>query len=138
MASIFSRIIVGEIPCHRIAEDGEFFAFLDINPLVEGHTLVVPKVEVDYIFDLEDDVLGRMIAFAKGVSKGIQRAIPCKRIGLSVIGLEVPHAHIHLIPITRESDMYFGGSKLTPTFEELSATASRIRACLDELNKPDK
>ncbi|MDD4516096.1 HIT family protein [Massilibacteroides sp.] len=128
MATIFSRIINGEIPCHKIAEDSEFFAFLDINPIAAGHTLVVPKQEIDYIFDLNDDLLGRMMAFAKKVAKAQQRAIPCKRIGLTVIGLEVPHAHIHLVPIQKESDIYFGKEKIKVTQEELAQTAENIRS----------
>jgi len=127
MSSIFSRIIAGAIPSHKIAEDDEFFAFLDINPVAMGHVLVVPKQETDYIFDIEDDVLGRMMAFAKRVARAQKAAIPCKRIGLTVIGLEVPHAHIHLIPMTKEADMYFGKSKLKPSQEELAETADKIR-----------
>ncbi|MDR0430980.1 MAG: HIT family protein [Tannerellaceae bacterium] len=127
MATIFSRIIAGEIPCHKIAENEEFFAFLDINPVAVGHTLVVPKQEVDYIFDIDDDALGRMMAFAKRVAHAQKAAIPCKRIGLTVIGLEVPHAHIHLIPMTKESDIYFGKGKLNPSQEELSEVAEKIR-----------
>ena len=127
MPTIFSKIIAGEIPCHRIAENEEFFAFLDINPVAWGHTLVVPKQETDYLFDLDDDLLGRMMAFAKKVAKAQKAAIPCKRIGVTVIGLEVPHAHIHLVPITKESDIYFGQSKLSPSQEELAAVAENIR-----------
>lgn len=127
MATIFSRIVAGEIPCHKIAESDKFFAFLDINPLSKGHTLVIPKEEVDYIFDLSDDTLSEMILFAKQVAAGIEKAIPCKRIGLTVIGLEVPHAHIHLIPINTESDMNFNHKKLTMTSEELTETAESIR-----------
>lgn len=127
MATIFSRIVAGEIPCHKVAEDDEFFAFLDINPVAAGHTLVIPKKEVDYIFDIDDPMLGRMMAFAKRVARAQEAAIECKRVGLAVMGLEVPHAHIHLIPITRESDMYFGGKKLTITAEELAEIAARIR-----------
>lgn len=127
MASIFSRIVAGEIPCHKIAEDEEFFAFLDINPVTTGHTLVIPKKEIDYIFDLDDPVLGRMMAFAKRVARAAEAAIPCKRIGMAVMGLEVPHAHIHLIPITKESDMYFGGKKLEVTHDVLADTAAQIR-----------
>lgn len=127
MASIFSRIVAGEIPCHKVAEDEEFFAFLDINPVAMGHTLVIPKEEIDYIFDIENSMLGRMMAFAKRVAAAQETAIPCKRIGLAVMGLEVPHAHIHLIPITKESDMYFGGKKLDVTQEVLADTAARIR-----------
>lgn len=127
MATIFSRIVAGEIPCHKIAEDEEFFAFLDINPVAVGHTLVIPKMEVDYIFDIDDPALGRMMAFAKRVARAQEVAIACKRVGLAVMGLEVPHAHIHLIPITKESDMYFGGKKLTVTQEDLAGIASKIR-----------
>lgn len=107
MATIFSRIVKGEIPCYKIAEDDRFFAFMDINPVAKGHTLVIPKREDDYIFNLEDDEIGAMMVFAKKVAKAIEKAVPCKRIGMAVIGLEVPHAHIHLIPITQESDMDF-------------------------------
>lgn len=107
MATIFTRIIRGEIPCYKIAEDERFFAFMDINPVAVGHTLVIPKREDDYIFNLEDDEIGGMMVFAKKVAKAIEKAVPCKRIGVAVIGLEVPHAHIHLIPITQESDMDF-------------------------------
>lgn len=128
MATIFSRIVAGEIPCHKVAENEEFFAFLDINPVTVGHTLVIPKREVDYIFDLEDETLGRMMAFAKRVAKAQEAAIECKRVGIAVMGLEVPHAHIHLIPITKESDMYFGGDKLSLSQEELAEIAGKIRA----------
>ena len=107
MATIFSRIVKGEIPCYKIAENERFFAFMDINPVAVGHTLVIPKREDDYIFNLEDEELGAMMVFAKKVAKAIEKAVPCKRIGVAVIGLEVPHAHIHLIPITQESDMDF-------------------------------
>ena len=127
MSTIFSRIVAGEIPCHKVAENDEFFAFLDINPIVEGHTLVIPKTEIDYIFDIDDEVLGRMMQFAKTIARGIKQAIPCKRIGMAVIGLEVPHAHIHLIPIQKESDMYLGTKKLKKTPEELTQTATLIR-----------
>ncbi|MEG1749302.1 MAG: HIT family protein [Tannerellaceae bacterium] len=126
MATLFSRIVAGEIPCHKVAEDEEFFAFLDINPLAEGHTLVIPKMEVNYIFDLDDDQLARMIIFAKKVARSIEKAIPCKRVGLTVIGLEVPHAHIHLVPINKESDMYFGKEKKAVTQDDLAATALKI------------
>ena len=127
MATIFSRIVAGEIPCHKVAEDEEFFAFLDINPVAKGHTLVIPKQETDYIFDLEDPLLGRMVAFAKRVARAQEAVIPCKRVGVAVMGLEVPHAHIHLIPITKESDMYFGGEKMTITKNELAEVAALIR-----------
>ena len=124
---IFSRIVAGEIPCHKVAENEEFFAFLDINPVAVGHTLVIPKKEIDYIFDIEDPMLGRMMAFAKRVARAQGAVIPCKRVGLAVMGLEVPHAHIHLIPIQKESDMYFGGKKMEVTQDVLADTAARIR-----------
>ena len=127
MATIFSRIVAGEIPCHKVAEDEEFFAFLDINPVAKGHTLVIPKAEVDYLFDIDNPKLGRMMAFAKRVARAQEAAIPCKRVGLAVMGLEVPHAHIHLVPITKESDMYFGGKKLSLSQEELAEIAKQIR-----------
>lgn len=130
MATIFSRIVAGEIPCHKIAEDSEFFAFLDIHPAATGHTLVIPKEEVDYLFALDDAKLGRMMAFAKRIARAQEQAIPCKRIGVAVLGLEVPHAHIHLVPITRESDMYFDRPKGSSTADELAATAAAIRAHL--------
>lgn len=128
MATIFSRIVAGEIPCHKVAEDDEFFAFLDINPVAVGHTLVIPKEEINYLFDIEDTKLGRMMAFAKRVARAQEKAITCKRVGLAVMGLEVPHAHIHLIPITKESDMYFGGKKLELSQDELADIAAKIRA----------
>ncbi|MGM9755840.1 MAG: HIT family protein [Parabacteroides sp.] len=127
MATIFSRIVASEIPCHKVAENEEFFAFLDINPVAKGHTLVIPKAEVDYLFDIDDPKLGRMMAFAKRVARAQEAAIPCKRVGLAVMGLEVPHAHIHLVPITKESDMYFGGKKLSLSSEELAEIAQSIR-----------
>lgn len=128
MATIFSRIVAGEIPCHKVAEDDEFFAFLDINPVAVGHTLVIPKEEINYLFDIEDAKLGRMMAFAKRVARAQEKAITCKRVGLAVMGLEVPHAHIHLIPITKESDIYFGGKKLELSQDELADIAAKIRA----------
>lgn len=131
MASIFSRIVAGEIPSHKVAENDEFFAFLDINPVAVGHTLVIPKQEIDYIFDIDDAKLGRMMAFAKRVARAQEKAITCKRVGLAVMGLEVPHAHIHLVPITKESDMYFGGKKLEMTQEELADVAAKIRAAFE-------
>ena len=118
MATIFSRIIKGEIPSYKIAEDEKFYAFLDISPRVKGHTLVVPKLEVDYIFDIEDDLLADMIVFSKKVAKAIKAAVPCKRIGVMVLGLEVPHAHIHLLPLQSENDMNLSNPKLTLTDEE--------------------
>lgn len=128
MATIFSRIIAGEIPCYKVAENDKFFAFLDINPLVKGHTLVVPKQEVDYIFDLSDEDLAAMHVFAKQVAGAIGKAFPCKKVGEAVIGLEVPHAHIHLIPMQKESDMLFSNPKLKLSGEEFEAVAEAIRA----------
>lgn len=128
MATIFSRIIAGEIPSYKVAENEKFYAFLDINPLVKGHTLVVPKREVDYIFDLDDDELAAMHVFAKSVASAIRKAFPCKKVGEAVIGLEVPHAHIHLIPIQNESDMLFSNPKLKLTGEEFAAVAEAIHA----------
>lgn len=127
MATIFSKIVAGEIPCYKVAENDRFFAFLDINPLVKGHTLVIPKQEVDYIYDLSDEDLAAMHVFAKKVAKGIEKAIPCKRIGLAVMGLEVPHAHIHLIPIQKESDMIISNPKLKLSDEEFNQIAAEIR-----------
>ena len=126
MASIFSRIIQGEIPCYKIAEDDRFFAFLDINPVAKGHTLVVPKQETDYIFNIEDEDLGQMMVFAKKVAKAIENAIPCKRIAVAVIGLEVPHAHIHLVPITTEGDLDFKKDHLHLTTEEFLEIQKKI------------
>ena len=128
MATIFSRIIAGEIPSYKVAENEQFYACLDINPLVKGHTLVVPKREVDYIFDLEDEEVAAMQVFAKGVAMAIQQAFPCKKVGQAVIGLEVPHAHIHLIPIQRESDMLFSNPKLKLSNEEFVSIAESIHA----------
>jgi len=127
MASIFSKIIAGEIPCHRIAENDEFLAFLDINPLAEGHTLVIPKTEIDYFFDLDAGLLSRINLFAQDVAQKIEAAIPCKRVGVAVIGLEVPHAHMHLIPLQNVADINFERPKLTFTADELAATAERIK-----------
>jgi len=126
MASIFTRIINGEIPCYKIAEDENFFAFLDINPLKKGHTLVVPKREEDYIFNLDDKEIGSMMVFAKKVAKAIEKAIPCKRIAVAVLGLEVPHAHIHLVPITAEGDMDFRGQHEKLTEQEFLETQKAI------------
>ncbi|MBV41454.1 MAG: HIT family protein [Crocinitomicaceae bacterium] len=128
MASIFSKIVAGDIPCHRIAENEEFLAFLDISPLAEGHTLVIPKTEIDYFFDLDAGLLSRINLFARDVAKKIETAIPCKRVGVAVIGLEVPHAHMHLIPLQNVADINFERPKLSFTQEELAATAERIKA----------
>ena len=127
MASIFSKIIAGDIPCYKVAEDEHFFAFLDINPLVKGHTLVVPKQEVDYIFDLSDEDLAAMHVFAKKIARAIEKAIPCKRVGVAVMGLEVPHAHIHLIPINKESDMIISNPKMKLSDSEFALIAESIR-----------
>ncbi len=130
MATLFTRIIQGEIPCHKIAEDANFIAFLDIMPLVSGHVLVVPKVEVDYIFQLEDDILTGLMLFAKKLAPAIEKAIPCKRLGVAVIGLEVPHTHIHLVPLQEVGDINFTKPKLKPSAEELAGVAARIRSYL--------
>jgi histidine triad (HIT) family protein len=130
MATIFSKIVAGEIPSYKIAEDAEFFAFLDINPVSKGHTLVIPKQETDYIFDIDDALLGRMMIFAKKVAVAIKSVVPCSRVGVAVMGLEVPHAHIHLIPINREADMYFCNPKLKLSSEELTAIAQDIKAAI--------
>ena len=126
MASIFSRIVNGEIPSYKIAEDENYYAFLDINPLAKGHTLVVPKKEVDYIFDLDDQTLGGMMIFAKKVAKAIEKVVPCNRIGIAVLGLEVPHAHIHLVPINGGFDIEFSRPKLKLNQEEFMEIAAKI------------
>ena len=128
MATIFSRIVAGEIPCYKVAENDKFFAFLDINPLVKGHTLVIPKQEVDYIFDLSDEDLAAMHVFAKKVALAIGKAFPCKKVGMAVLGLEVPHAHIHLIPMQSEKDMLFSNPKLQLSDDEFKTVAEAIRA----------
>lgn len=127
MATIFTKIINGEIPSYKIAEDEHFYAFLDINPLAEGHTLVVPKREVDYLFDLNDEELAGMMAFAKKVAAHIRVAVPCKRIGMAVIGLDVPHAHIHLVPISEGGDLDFSRPKLKLTPDEFKAIQAKIQ-----------
>ena len=127
MASIFSRIVAGEIPCYKVAEDDNYFAFLDISPMVKGHTLVIPKREVDYIFDLEDEELAGLNLFAKKVAVALKKAFPCQRIGMAVLGMEVPHTHIHLIPLQKESDMLFSNPKLSFTPEEMAEIAEAIR-----------
>lgn len=131
MDSIFSKIIRGEIPCHFLAEDDRFFAFLDIRPLMWGHALVVPKKEVDYLFDMDESDLGGILLFSRKVAKAIQKCVPCKRIGLSVVGLEVPHAHIHLIPIQEVGDMNFGKEPLVNSPEEFAALAKAIRESMN-------
>lgn len=130
MSTIFTKIVNREIPCHLIAEDDRFLAFLDVMPLVEGHTLVIPKQEIDYIFDLEPEVLGDLMKFAQKITPAIKKAIPCKRVGVAVIGLEVPHAHVHLVPMNRMLDINFSQEKLKPSPESLAQTAALIRSFL--------
>jgi len=130
--SIFSKIVSGEIPAHKVAESIDYLAFLDISPLTEGHVLVIPKKEVDYLFDLEDELYTGLHLFTKIVATAMKQAIPCKRIGVAVIGLEVPHAHIHLIPMNNVDDLNFAHPKLSPTPEELEATAEKIKEALRE------
>lgn len=126
MATIFTRIIKGEIPCYKVAENEKFFAFLDIKPLTAGHTLVVPKQETDYIFDIDDATLAEMMLFAKKVAAAMKEVIDCKRIGVAVLGLEVPHAHIHLIPLKKEQDMIFTNPRVSLTEEEFRNIAKAI------------
>lgn len=133
MASIFTKIIRREIPGHIVYEDDRYIAFLDINPLVLGHTLVVTKQEVDYIFDLDDTTIAGLNVFAKRVAAAIRKSVPCKRIGVAVIGLEVPHTHVHLVPMNTMDDLNFTRKKLSPSKEELSETAEKIRKTLTSL-----
>lgn len=126
MASVFSKIVNGEIPSYKIAEDENFYAFLDINPLKKGHTLVIPKKEVDYIFDLEENLLGGLHIFSQKIAKSLKKTIPCKRIAVVVLGLEVPHAHIHLIPMDKESEVHFSNPKLQFSEEEFKEIAKSI------------
>lgn len=126
MASIFTRIVNGEVPCHKVAEEERFLAFLDINPLAKGHTLVIPKQEIDYIFDLPGDLLGDCFRFSREVALAIEKVIPCKRIGIAVVGLEVPHAHIHLVPLQSIYDIDFSRPKLKFSPEEFRMIAERI------------
>lgn len=126
MASIFTKIINGEIPCYKIAEDERFFAFLDISPLAKGHTLVIPKTEVDYIYDLDDDTLAGLHLFAKKVAKAIKAVVPCKRVGVAVLGMEVPHAHIHLVPLNKETDMLFSNPRVKLSSEQMQRLADAI------------
>ena len=126
MASIFTRIINGEIPCYKVAEDENFIAFLDINPLVEGHTLVVPKIEEDYIFDLDDETLAKMMAFAKKVAAKIKIVTECKRVAIAVLGMEVPHAHMHLIPMNTEGDVDFKKARPEVTKEQFAALVEKL------------
>lgn len=127
MASIFSKIVAGEIPAHKVAETTEYLAFLDVNPLVAGHVLVIPKIEIDYLFDLDSESYVGLMMFAQIVAKGLKQAIPCNRIGVSVMGMEVPHAHVHLIPMNSMDDMNFSRPKLKFSDEELEVIAERIR-----------
>lgn len=130
MSTVFTKIVNREIPCHLILEDDRFMAFLDVMPLVEGHVLVIPKQEIDYIFDLEPEMLGDLMKFAQKVAPAIKKAIPCKRVGVAVIGLEVPHAHVHLVPMNRMLDINFSQEKMKPSQEELAKTAAKIREAL--------
>ena len=129
--SIFSRIAAGEIPSYCCAQNDEFYAFLDINPLAKGHTLVIPRREVDYIFDLTDEEIGRMNIFAAHVARAMKAVIPCVKVGVAVLGLEVPHAHIHLVPMQSERDMLFSNPKLSFAADEMQATADAIRAAFE-------
>ncbi len=133
MASIFSRISAGEIPSHKVAENSRFLAFLDVNPLAEGHTLVVPKKEIDYIFDLDDEEYIALQLFAKQVAKAMKSVVSCRKIGVAVVGLEVPHAHIHLIPINSVADMNFANPKMSFSKEHLSTLAERIKTAFETL-----
>lgn len=129
MATIFTKIAQGEIPCYKVAENDDFLAFLDIAPMTEGHTLVIPKhTECDYIFDLEDDTYTNLLAFARRVARAIELSIPCKRVGVAVLGMEVPHTHIHLVPLNREADMIFSNPKLSLTDEKMKEIAAKIAA----------
>jgi histidine triad (HIT) family protein len=131
MASLFSRIVRGEIPCYKVAESADYLAFLDIRPMAKGHTLCVPKVEVDYLFDMADDHLSGLMVFAKRVAAGIEAVVPCKRIGVAVLGLEVPHAHVHLVPINAVTDLGFGRPPLDIGAKALAELASQIAAQLE-------
>ena len=128
MATLFSKIVLGEIPCFKVAESNDFLAFLDIQPLAIGHVLVIPKIEVDYIFDIEDELLGKMLIFSKQVAHKIKIAYPCKKVGVTVIGLEVPHAHIHLVPMNALVDMNFSAAKLKLDSLELEQIANNIKS----------
>ena len=133
MSTIFSKIVAGEIPAHVVAETVEYLAFMDVQPLVKGHVLIIPKVERDYIFDMEEDLYVGLWMFAKVVAKGLKVAFPCKKVAVSVIGLEVPHAHIHLIPMNQVGDMNFSKEKLSLSQEELAESAEKIKAALREI-----
>jgi histidine triad (HIT) family protein len=130
MATIFTRIVKGEIPSYKIAEDDRYYAFLDINPLAKGHTLVIPKQEIDYLFDLDADLLAGMMVFAQKVAKALAKAVPCNRVGVAVLGLEVPHAHIHLVPLNSEADINFSNPKLKLSTQEFESIAAEIRKYL--------
>lgn len=127
MSSIFTKIVNGEIPCYKVAENDDFLAFLDVQPIIKGHTLVIPKKEIDYIFDIEDELLSDFIVFAKSVAKKMDKVFDCNRIGMTVVGLEVPHAHIHLMPINSITDMDFNKSKLSLSPEEMAEIAASIQ-----------
>lgn len=129
MSTIFTKIIQGEIPCHKVAENEDFLAFLDVRPIAKGHTLVVPKQEIDYIFDLDDEQLGRIMSFARSVAAALKSTVVCKKVGIMVAGLEVPHAHVHLVPIQNVKDLSFANSKAADA-EELRELASQLRAVL--------
>lgn len=133
MPSIFSRIINGEIPAWKVAESEHFLAFLDVRPLAKGHTLIVPKVETDYFFDLSDEEISGIMLFSKKVASALRSSLPCLRIGMSVIGLEVPHAHVHLVPLNSMGDINFSNSKLNLSAEEMEAIAASIRSAYDKL-----
>ncbi|MBF0577671.1 HIT family protein [Dysgonomonas sp. GY617] len=133
MSTIFSKIIKGEIPCYKIAENDNFFAFLDIRPMAKGHVLVIPKHETDYLFDLDDQILSEMIVYSKKIAKAIQKAVPCKRIGLMVIGMEVPHAHVHLIPINAEKDMNLSNPRLKLSEDEFQQITKDITSELENI-----
>jgi histidine triad (HIT) family protein len=128
MASIFSKIVSGEIPSYKVAESEEFYAFLDINPMTAGHTLVIPKKETDYIFDIGDESFGRLFIFAKRVAEAVKKAVPCKRVGIAVLGMEVPHAHIHLVPLEKESDLDFSKKKLKLDASQMEQIAKSINS----------
>jgi len=128
MPTIFSRIVNGEIPCHKIAETADYLAFLDVRPQAKGHTLCIPKREIDYIFDMDDDLLAGLMVFAKKVAKAVEKVVPCKRVGVAVVGLEVPHAHVHLIPLNSISDLSFGKEPLAMSSDEMRDLATKIAA----------
>ena len=127
MATLFTRIVNGEVPCHKVAENDRFLAFLDIMPLRRGHVLIVPKIEVDYLFDMEDTLLSELLLFAKPVAKKIEKVFPCKKVGVAVVGLEVPHAHVHLVPLNTISDINFSQEKLSLSSDELTEIAEKLR-----------